>query len=79
MLVDDAVSAVGTANFDNRSFRINFEIMMVMNDKPFAREVEAMLEADFAKSTRFTVADLESRPWHFRLATRIARLFAPTL
>ncbi len=36
MLVDDQCSFIGTANFDNRSFRLNFEITMVVNDKGFA-------------------------------------------
>ena len=26
MLIDDDVATVGTANFDNRSFRLNFEV-----------------------------------------------------
>ncbi len=28
VLIDDRGSAIGTASFDNRSFRLNFEIMM---------------------------------------------------
>src|SRR4029078_7875109 len=29
ILVDDDLAAVGTANFDNRSIRLNFELMLV--------------------------------------------------
>ncbi len=47
MLVDDYAS-VGTANFDNRSFRLNFEITMVLVGAEIARDVEAMLLDDFS-------------------------------
>ena len=33
ILVDDDLAAVGTANFDNRSMRLNFEMMLVFADK----------------------------------------------
>lgn len=79
VLVDDDVAAVGTANLDNRSFRLNFELMAVVADGGFAHEVEAMLTADFARATPYRAADLETKPLWFRLATRFARLFAPIL
>ncbi|MGB6001750.1 MAG: cardiolipin synthase, partial [Thermoanaerobaculia bacterium] len=40
VLIDDELSAIGTANFDNRSFRLNFEITAVVADPAFAAEVE---------------------------------------
>ncbi len=79
VLVDDDVAAVGTANLDNRSFRLNFELMAVVADGAFAREVEEMLEADLANASPFRVADLEAKPLWFRIAVRLARLFAPIL
>ena len=48
MLVDDEVASVGTANFDNRSFRLNFEVTALIVDEAFATEMEAMFEQDFA-------------------------------
>jgi cardiolipin synthase len=50
VLVDDSFATVGTANFDNRSFRLNFEITAAIANPDFAAEVSSMLEADFAKS-----------------------------
>ena len=35
LLIDDDVATVGTANFDNRSFRLNFEITAVVVDPEF--------------------------------------------
>ena len=48
MLVDDDISAIGTANFDNRSFRLNFELTLLVHDGPFASEVEAMFLEDLS-------------------------------
>jgi len=38
MLIDEDVATVGTANFDNRSFRLNFEITGVVADAAFAAQ-----------------------------------------
>ncbi|MBK8535445.1 MAG: cardiolipin synthase [Candidatus Competibacteraceae bacterium] len=79
VLVDDEVAAVGTANLDNRSLRLNFEVMAVVVDRGFASQVAAMLAHDFQQSRRTSAADLRSRGWIFRWAVRAARLFDPIL
>jgi cardiolipin synthase A/B len=79
LLVDDAGAAVGTVNLDNRSFRLNFEITALVMDPSFAADVEAMFEADFARSRRMQLEEIEQQPlWH-RVAARGAYLFAPVL
>jgi cardiolipin synthase len=77
VLVDDDLSAIGTANFDNRSIRLNFEMMMVFADKSFTATVCEMLEKDFAQCRLATAAETAARPYWFRFAVRIARLMAP--
>lgn len=77
MLVDDKAFAVGTANLDNRSFRLNFEITMVMLGEEMAREGEAMFEADFARSVESDASQLEQRSRGFHFLVRLARLMAP--
>src|SRR3990172_9269198 len=74
LLVDDRLAAVGTANLDNRSFRLNFEITVVVDDRDFASQVEKMLEQDFAKCRLAAPDDLARRSFWFQLAVRIARL-----
>lgn len=76
ILVDD-YCGIGTANFDNRSFRLNFEITLLFAEPSTVRAAEAMFAADFARSTRATAAEFTARPWWFRLAARTARLMAP--
>ena len=79
MLVDDHTASVGTHNFDNRSFRLNFEIAAVVYDEDFAREVQTMLEADFANATLIDPATLAERPWYWRLGVKLSRLLSPIL
>ena len=79
MLLDEAVSMIGTVNFDNRSFRLNFEVTGVVADHAFASEVEAMLREDLANSTEVTDFDLSRQPLWERLKARGAVLMAPVL
>ena len=79
MLIDDTVATVGTANFDNRSFRLNFEITTVVIDERFATDVERMFEADFANSRVMQIDEYDKKPYWFKLAVRAARLAAPVL
>jgi cardiolipin synthase len=77
VLIDDAFGTIGTANFDNRSFRLNFEITMAFADPDLASQVEAMLEADFAESRPVELKELQDRNFWYRFAVRAARLTAP--
>jgi cardiolipin synthase len=77
MLIDDGYATVGTANFDNRSFRLNFEITAAIADRDFAAEVERMLEDDFAESRLMAPGEFDAKPWCFRFGVRLARLTAP--
>ncbi len=77
MLIDDDLSFVGSANMDNRSFRLNFEIILTVKDAVFGKEMEGMFEKDFENSTRIEAKTFESKPFLFRLASKVSRLLAP--
>ncbi|MHC6228134.1 cardiolipin synthase [Pseudomonas sp. X10] len=79
VLVDDEVSAIGSANLDNRSFRLNFEIMLLTVDRTFADQVEAMLLNDFEQSREITAKDTNDTHRLQQLGMRIARLISPIL
>jgi cardiolipin synthase len=79
VLVDHEISAIGSANMDNRSFRLNFEIMLLTVDEAFAQKVEAMLEADFALSREITVEDSRQTNRLLKVGMRVARLISPIL
>lgn len=79
LLVDDRIAGVGTANFDNRSFRLNFEISTLGNGPSYIAEVEKMFETDFERSRRMQPDAYTSKPFWFRLAARVSRLTSPIL
>jgi cardiolipin synthase len=78
-LVDHQCAAVGTANLDNRSFRLNFELTFLNYDPTFVQAVEAMLTCDFDHSRTVKLAEYTQRSFGFRLLSRSARLLAPIL
>ncbi|MGV8916854.1 MAG: cardiolipin synthase [Pseudomonas sp.] len=79
VLVDSEISAIGSANMDNRSFRLNFELMLLTVDVDFARQVEDMLNADFALAREISSEDRKETHRLQQLGMRIARLVSPIL
>ncbi len=79
LLIDDHLSSVGTANFDNRSFRLNFEVTAVVLDLAFAREMEAMFNDTMGQCREIDPENLEDKPLAWQLAVNFCRLLAPVL
>jgi cardiolipin synthase len=77
VLVDEDMATIGTANFDNRSFRLNFEITLLVVNKEFAESVSQMLEEDFRGSPEILDEELSSKGVGFRFLVRAAQLTAP--
>jgi cardiolipin synthase len=78
-LVDSTCAAVGTANLDNRSFRLNFELTLLNYDLSFIKKIEDMLKDDFSRSRSVELKDYTHRSFFFKLVVRSARLFGPIL
>ncbi len=79
MLIDDSAAAIGSANLDNRSFRLNFEITLLTVDKVFAAEVAAMLEEDFTHAYPVPLTEITHASTWQRIVMHVARLFSPLL
>ncbi len=79
VLVDDRYAAIGTANLDNRSMRLNFEITTLSTGRALVRDVTGMLEEDLTKCRLMTEQDYRDRSHLFRLCCRAVRLLAPVL
>ncbi len=77
LVVDDDCAMIGTANFDNRSFRLNFEVLAVVYGPALTRPLAAQFETDLHSSG----AVRANRPQTFwrRLGDSVARLFSPLL
>ncbi|MCA2959405.1 MAG: cardiolipin synthase [Silvanigrellales bacterium] len=76
---DDLVAAVGTANFDNRSFHLNFEVMAYVANAPFVSEVADMLARDFEASDAVDLGQYERLSLPKQVMVKCARLFSAIL
>lgn len=65
--VDGAWSAIGSTNFDDRSFKINDEISVGLYDKDIARELEEIFERDLKHATEVKLEEWKKRPIRHKL------------
>lgn len=79
VLMDDRIASVGSANFDNRSFAINFEITLWFTDPKTIGAVEDMLAEDFKNCRKVEIQEVKTRSLPLRFLTQAARLFSPVL
>jgi len=69
---------VGTANLDNRSFRLNFEVIAVVYDAAAAEQLVASFDRDLRSAVRYR-PPMRKRPIGERLMFGVARLVSPLL
>jgi cardiolipin synthase A/B len=74
MVIDDRWVSVGSANFDNRSFRLNDEANLNVLDEIFAAEQVEILEQDKQHSRQVTLEEWQHRPWAGKLIEFLAGL-----
>jgi cardiolipin synthase len=79
MVVDGVWSLVGSANWDPRSLRLNFELDVECFDAELATRLEAIAEARIAASRRIALADVDRRSLPVKLRDGAARLLSPYL
>jgi cardiolipin synthase A/B len=77
-IVDDALAIVGTANLDNRSFRLNFEVVAAFYGGTCVADLARAFEVDLAHAKRQELREAKS-PFVQRLLASAARLLAPQL
>ncbi|HYM85895.1 MAG TPA: phospholipase D-like domain-containing protein, partial [Pseudoxanthomonas sp.] len=78
LLCDDGLAVIGSANFDHRSFRLNFEVSVLFRDRGIAATLAQLIEGELASSE--PVQDLRNRSlWRNRLPEALARLMSPLL
>lgn len=78
VVIDDELSIIGTANMDNRSFRLNFEVMAAIYDQPTTAAMASQFLKDLESSTQLH-ADHHPDSFTQRLVASLARLAAPLL
>lgn len=62
MVVDHYLTIGGSANFDNRSFRLNDESNLNIPDQPFATHMTQVIDADISRSREVSLAQWRDRP-----------------
>ena len=79
LVVDDFFAAVGTANMDNRSFRLNFEVSAILYGAEHAESLCQQFRKDLELSKEITTATRLQIPLHWKVAEAGARLLSPLL
>jgi cardiolipin synthase len=79
MVCDRNLSVIGTANMDNRSFELNFEVNTVIYDIRVAEEMTSTFYDDLKDALRINSEKWEKRPLYKQLPEKLGRLLSPLL
>lgn len=79
IVVDDIISSVGTANFDIRSFKLNFEVNAFLYDREIAQKLQQAFEQDMLDCTLLTFEKYRKRSVLIQFKESVSRLFSPLL
>ncbi len=76
---DGKISSIGTANFDIRSLKLNYEINAVFYNQELTKQIDAQIAEDLTACKEITLADLNQKSILFRLRNSFVRLIANLL
>lgn len=79
IVVDGEVCCYGSANVDNRSFSLNFEVNAIIYDKEAAQKMKEVFEDDLKKCSEITIEEYEKRSYWIQMKEQVSRLIAPLL
>jgi cardiolipin synthase len=79
MIVDSHWVLLGSANWDTRSLRLNFELNVEAYGRAFAQQMETIIAGKMAGAREVTLAEMDKRPVVIKLRDSVARLFSPYL
>ena len=77
VVIDDYAMTLGTANADNRSFALNFEINANIYDQIEVKKYLAVIEKIMKQCTKLTLDEYLKKPIRTKLKHLFYRLFAP--
>jgi phosphatidylserine/phosphatidylglycerophosphate/cardiolipin synthase-like enzyme len=79
MIIDGEIAEVGAANYDMRSFRLDYEVCEVLYSADVARQLTEQFERDLTDSVPLRIEDLRQRSRSQRILEQGARLLSPLL
>ncbi|MDO8730823.1 MAG: cardiolipin synthase [Candidatus Omnitrophota bacterium] len=77
--IDGKICSVGTANFDIRSLKLNYEVNAVFYDEQTTKEIDAQIALDLRGCREVTLPDLNKISLPARLRNSLALLLANIL
>jgi cardiolipin synthase len=79
MVIDGALSIIGSANLDVRSLRLNYETVIVSYDATLAGRLLQEVQVDLAESEEVDLNIWSRRPWSQRVLENAFALISPIL
>lgn len=79
IVIDGEICSIGTANFDVRSFKLNFEVNAFIYDSEVAMKQQAIFYKDIEKSYLLTQEMLDNQSKWLKFKQVFSRLFSPIL
>ncbi|MDA0660317.1 MAG: phospholipase D-like domain-containing protein [Planctomycetota bacterium] len=79
MLLDDAWTMFGSANWDPRSLRLNFEFNVECYDRSLTQQLFQIVDDKIQRAIQLTQADVDARSLPLKLRDGLARLLSPYL
>ena len=77
IVVDGIAASVGSANFDVRSFRLNFEANAFFYDPEYGGQMMKAFLDDLPKCTEITLEGYKNRSRWIKVKESVSRLFSP--
>ncbi len=77
IVIDSAITTIGSTNLDYRSMELNFEINAFIYDEDMARTMEKIYVEDLAKAERITLQELKDRPFYHRIFEAFGKIVSP--
>lgn len=79
IVVDEELLSIGTANFDIRSFKLNFEVNAFLYDRDLSKEQVKYFEEDIQVSFKLTQEYIDTYSLWDRFKQQFSRLLSPIL
>ena len=79
MVMDEAWCLLGSANWDARSLRLNFEFNVECHSPALAQKLNQLAEERLSSARALSLAEVDGRSLPIKLRDGIARLFTPYL
>jgi len=79
LMIDGLISSVGSANMDQRSFKLNFEVNALIYSEETTKRLERDFRNDLERSEKMSLEAFKERPLTQRILESWTRLFSPLL